>query len=265
MRIRLHLTHVSGVNSLPLDNYPLASLIYRTVELASPGQSAFLHEHGYTDEQTRKKYKFFVFSRPYVPGAYIRAGRLWFAPGRIEWQISSPIDSFIQAFIIGLQAQERIAIGDSQGIANFVPERIEEVPLPRLTSPMRFTALSPITVAVDELGTDGQYHKHYVRADDSRFGLVVASNLLNKYRVLTGNKTNDLHLRFDFDRDYIKLRGGVERVSKLIQYKGVLVKSYMAPFIVEGSEDLIRLGWECGFGASNSQGFGMAQEARIVG
>ena len=37
-----------------------------------------------------------------------------------------------------------------------------------------------------------------------------------------------------------------------------IIKSYLAPFVVQGGVDLIQLGWAGGFGNGNSQGFGMA-------
>jgi CRISPR-associated endoribonuclease Cas6 len=75
---------------------------------------------------------------------------------------------------------------------------------------------------------------------------------------LFGTAVSEDELEFSFDWDYIRGRGGSYRVSKLVSYKNLKIKSYLAPFWVRGNPELIALGWECGFGSANSQGFGMA-------
>jgi CRISPR-associated endoribonuclease Cas6 len=52
------------------------------------------------------------------------------------------------------------------------------------------------------------------------------------------------------------------RISKLIDYKGTKIRGYQAPFTVTGPPELLRIGYACGFGDRNSQGFGMVEVAR---
>ncbi|MCX7910914.1 MAG: hypothetical protein N2505_04965, partial [Endomicrobia bacterium] len=40
----------------------------------------------------------------------------------------------------------------------------------------------------------------------------------------------------------------------------IKIPAIMCPFEAEGSQDLIRFGYECGFGELNSAGFGMVEE-----
>jgi CRISPR-associated endoribonuclease Cas6 len=84
-------------------------------------------------------------------------------------------------------------------------------------------------------------------------------NLIEKHRALTGCDPDEDWLEFEFDQEYICRRGGVDRISKLVQFKETKIKSYQAPFRVSGSLELIQLGWESGFGNANSQGFGMVE------
>jgi CRISPR-associated endoribonuclease Cas6 len=272
MRIRVLLVPENPTPSLPLDNYPLASLIYRSVSIVAPDHAEFLHSQGYLAPRSDnlltpeprsggKRFKFFVFSRPYVLNARVQDGRLRFDPGPVEWQISSPIQDFIEDLVNGLSSQGSITIGDQHADTRFRIDRIEIVPPPRFTTRMRFTTLSPLTVAIAEEDARGLRSKHYVRAEDERFGPLVASNMLEKYRALTGYDTSELKLKFEFDWEYINRSGGPGRVSKLLQCKGTNIKCYPVPFFASGSAELIRLGWECGFGAANSKGFGMAQAA----
>ena len=87
--------------------------------------------------------------------------------------------------------------------------------------------------------------------------LLIAANLREKYRILFGAEAAT-PFHFAFDEDFARQRGGIERCSKLAHYKGLHIKSYLAPFVVQGGVDLIQLGWAGGFGNGNSQGFGMA-------
>ena len=92
----------------------------------------------------------------------------------------------MQNFISGLIKEQRVWIGDEHGGSWFVVQEIEEIPPPRFGSKMRFIALSPLMVAIEQAGPQGERQKHYLRANDSRFGPAVASNLVEKYRALTG-------------------------------------------------------------------------------
>jgi CRISPR-associated endoribonuclease Cas6 len=51
------------------------------------------------------------------------------------------------------------------------------------------------------------------------------------------------------------------RIHKLITYKDTKIFCYHCPFTVEGSPELMRIGYECGFGDGNSKGFGMVEVA----
>ena len=86
---------------------------------------------------------------------------------------------------------------------------------------------------------NGQAHKLYVRPDDDRFAELVKRNLLEKHRVLYGCEPQNTDLEFAFDWDDIKRRGGVEKISKLINYKDINIRGYLAPFKVKGSMELI--------------------------
>lgn len=262
MRLLIRLIPLSEPASLPLDNYPFASLIYRSVWMAAPDYAEFLHEEGYpAQEQSQrneqelglrehKRFKFFVFSRIEQPGKRVANGRQWLKPRPLEWQVASPIDEQMELLAAGLIAQGVVSIGDNQGVTDFGVSEIIELPVPRISSKMGFRTLSPLFVAVDETREDGSRTKQHLRAEDSRFGERVRMNLLRKYRALTGSDPEDGDLEFKFEG---------EPKPQLVQYKGTHHHSYLGRFIVSGSKELIRLGWECGFGEANSKGFGMAE------
>jgi CRISPR-associated endoribonuclease Cas6 len=105
-------------------------------------------------------------------------------------------------------------------------------------------------LSVDETRADGSRTKQHLRAEDPRYAERMRANLIRKYQALTGSDPSDAELEFGFEG---------QPKSQLVQYKSTHHHCYMGEFTVTGSEELIRLGWECGFGEANSKGFGMVK------
>lgn len=251
MRIRITLTPATYPASFPVNQHAVASWIYQTVAMVAPDFAGFLHNEGFHAEASTKNFKFFVFSLPKLPRYTFQHDSYRFAEGFVQLQIASPLPNFLEAFVTSLTAQGTFRLGGQL----YEVSALEILAPPIIHDQMRFAALSPLTVAVQPAGSPTKY---YVRAHEAEFGPLVVANLCEKYRVLYGTDIDEGELEFAFDWDYIEGRGGPERVSKLIAYKDIKIKGYLAPFYVRGNPELIALGWECGFGSANSQGFGMA-------
>lgn len=257
MRIKLKTEPLSPKASLSFNyNYSFSSMIYAILSRSSSQYADFLHEEGY--KSGNKRFKFYTFSRPWVERQQVRNGRIYVLPGGVTWQISSPVEDFLNNLVNGLFKAGELVLADEHSTNYFHIKQIETITVPEFTEEMRFSCLSPITVSVKE-ERNGQLHKLYVRPDDARFAELVRQNLIEKYRTLNNCEPIDNHLEFAFDWEDIKGRGGVEKISKLIKYKDIFIRGYLAPFTVKGSKDLIQIGYECGFGNANSQGFGMVE------
>lgn len=258
MRLLIKLTPLSEPASAPLDNYPFASLIYRSVWIAAPDYAEFLHEEGYLaqeeggdpEQPEHKRFKFFVFSRIEQPGKRIAQGRQWLRQQTVEWRVASPIVEQMELLATGLVTQGVVSINDKIGATDFLVSEIRELPPPMIVRQMKFKTISPIFLSVGEMRADGSRTKQHLRAEDPRFGERMRMNLIRKYRALTGSDPKDTDLEFKFE--------GPPK-SQLVQYKATHHHCYVGEFSVTGSEELIRLGWECGFGEANSKGFGMVK------
>jgi CRISPR-associated endoribonuclease Cas6 len=79
------------------------------------------------------------------------------------------------------------------------------------------------------------------------------NNLREKFYALSGEYP-------DFDELRLKFVGAPK--SQLVQFAGTNHKCCDGVIEVAGSERLMRLGWECGFGEGNSKGFGMVWAVR---
>ena len=257
MRIKLVLKPLHKDSSLSL-NYPysFSSLIYRIIASSSSDYADFLHNQGYKNGS--KSFKFFTFSRPQIESQRVNNGRIYILSNSITWQIASPIKDFLENLVKGLFQQEEILLADD-GLKNyFAVTSIEKLSSPLLQDKQTFKCLAPVTISITEIYNDKR-QKVYVSPDKAIFSELIRNNLIEKWRVLYSKDPESDHLDFNFDWDFINRQGGVNKVSKLICYKDINIRGYFAPFSVSGSKELIKLGYECGFGNANSQGFGMAE------
>ena len=267
MRLRIHLQPVRRTSEIPVDNYPLASAVYRLLYSIAPEYAVFLHEEGFpagaeiADDgerrESHKKFKFFVFSRLAQRGKKIAGDRIRLNDSLVTWQIGSPLDEMMRVLGESLDANPELTIGDRKSHATFVVAGIDVVEALHVSGSgvgrFRGETISPIFVSVDEMGTEGNRVKHHVRADDERFTARIVSNLREKYRALTG-----VSLEEESDAD-LSIRFTEAPRSQLVQYKGTHHKSYMGRFLLVGDPRLIWLAWEAGLGEANSKGFGMIE------
>jgi CRISPR-associated endoribonuclease Cas6 len=231
----------------------MAGVVYRYLECADADYAEFLHNEGYAASEggeDRRRFKLFTFSpiratRRQANGSVLRLG-----PGMAEWLVSSPVEKFLTEYATGL-----LSFGEMRaGTATLPIVSVESLPTPATAETMRFTCLSPI-VSSETTYEGGARSTRYRFPDDPAFSESIRQNLLGKYAALYGRAPADDRLSLTFDRDYLARQphGG----TKLIEFKGIHIRGAFAPFTLTGSPELIRLGYECGFGEKNSSGFGM--------
>jgi CRISPR-associated endoribonuclease Cas6 len=258
MRIRVHLRAPPPI-VIPLNYaHQLASLIYRVLNCSSSAYATFLHGQGYGAGDRR--FKLFSFSPLFGHPRQLVAGHLRMETTAVSWYITSPVEAFLRHVVQGILGIDRVEVGG----LTFQIEQVETLPEPPFKAEMRFTCLSPITMSVR---TAGQRWAQYLSPDDSQFAAAIRANLERKYALveaLQGKATEALRdetFSLTFDPHYVARHGG--RISKLIDYKGTKIRGYQAPLTVIGPPELIRIGYACGFGDKNSQGFGMVEVGRL--
>lgn len=230
----------------------LTAAIYSLLETSNADFARALHDEGYPVDDGPKRFKLFHFG--WLRGRHRAEGeRLRFAPGPIEWRIGSPVSDFLTHCATGLLAAGHIRVGS----AAFAITDIETLPTPAFTSaPSRLTCLSPIVCAKPL--PDGR--TRFLRpTDGDEFSEAVRKNLLLKYQVLHGRPPEDDTLHLTFDAAYLESKGGTKKMT----YKGIDIIGAFAPFMLAGSAELQRVGWECGLGEKNAGGFGMVERAKI--
>jgi CRISPR/Cas system endoribonuclease Cas6 (RAMP superfamily) len=185
MRLLVHLQPVENVSEIPIDNYPLAAIVYGLLAAVAPEYAAFLHDEGYAagpekgeddiDEgasgPSNKSFKFFVFSRFAQRNKKIVGGRIRLNDSLVTWQIGSPVDEMMGAVAEALVTHGKITVGDSVSRATFRVAGIDIAAPPPFGRSLRGETLSPIFISVNEMDEAGNRIKHHVRAEeDDRFG-----------------------------------------------------------------------------------------------
>lgn len=266
MRIKLTLKPLNKVCSIPINyQYPISSAIYKVLSHASNDYAQWLHNHGYLS-LNKKPMKLFVFSKLLIPNRKIENNKITiFDFCDCTLFVSSPLSKdFIQHFVVGLFQQQEIEIGSQYTVGRFVIHQVETLADPLISSENKFTCLSPIVVSSKHLHK-GKEKIYYIRPDDPQLNEAIRNNLVQKFQTIYQKLPEKSQLIFTLDKNYIQRKGGYQNISKLITIKEgnkneqTQIKSFLAPFTLEGSIELIQIAYDCGIGEKNSLGFGMIE------
>lgn len=251
MRIKLTFKANDERASIPLNyNYAVSALIYKTIAESSPEFAKKLHEKGFVVGE--KTFKLFTFSRIETKDAFVdfKSKRIFLNNPYIKLQVSSPIDEFLKNFVFGTFTQQIFRIDKS----DFVLDSAETIEETEITEEMSFRALSPVTESI----RNDKNEAVYLLPKDA-WSEIITRNLQRKYEALYGKTLPDAKVEWKWNEEYFADERKQKKAEKLIDIKGIKVRGWLAPFSVKGDRELIKLGYETGFGNKNSQGFGMVE------
>ncbi|HDR05695.1 MAG TPA: hypothetical protein ENN84_10700 [Candidatus Marinimicrobia bacterium] len=141
----------------------------------------------------------------------------------------------------------------------FYVENVESLPERFFDSRESFVCKSPIVVSTMMDRPDGKRSVHYlnylIQKEREHFIENLWQNLVRKYEVLYQQPyLGEYPFAFHFDPEYIARYNG--KIGKWIVVKqGIKVLGMEAPFFIEAEPDLIRVGYDCGFGEKNGSSF----------
>lgn len=175
----------------------------------------------------------------------------------IVWYVTSPFADFVEKVQDRLSESGLIKICDQE----LLMERAVPLPAPDFTNnPIKFKCLSPITVSkvIRQGGGDGP-KEIFFNPHESEFYNRIRLDLIEKYRHCFGTLPKNNRIFLEFDKDYeIKKK----KISKLIEIDGEKIKSWLSPFIMAGSPELLSIAYDWGVGNRNPMGFGMVEVVR---
>lgn len=249
MRIKITCDIGEGIR-LPINyNYFLTGVIYQFLKESDPEYAHFLHQDGY--EQENRRFKLFTFSQ-LMAQRKIQDDQIHFR-SPLTWYISSSQEPFLENFAAALMQTGILQIERHR----MRVQDVEVLRQPRFGPQMTFRCLSPITMSTVRERDDTPY---YCLPDDPQFSELVRRNLIRKYEAVHQHPPTEKSFAMTFDQAYLDKRKG--RVTRLVDFKGTKIRGILSPFHVIGAPELIRIGYECGFGDKNSMGFGMVEVLR---
>lgn len=198
---------------------------------------------------TRYQSALFTFSQLYFDQYFISAEGIHNQGQSVYWYVSSPKFYLLEGMMRGLKANGLINIGDF----TMQVQEIEVIGDPDINEVMEFSCMSPITLTSSQ---EFEGRSRYGRIEDVDFIEYLRKDLISKYYQVHDSLPTDESIDFVFNRHYMKNR---RRVTRLVDFNGVKILGYMIPFKVKGNPELIRIGYQLGFGHRNKCGFGMVK------
>jgi CRISPR-associated endoribonuclease Cas6 len=210
-----------------------------------------IHNKGY--RYGRREFRLFTFSR--LLGEFrLEKGNIFYKGKCILW-VASPITEILESFACNLARRGMVKLGNNHcQIASI------EVPFSQdYKEDLLVRAISPITVYSTLLTRDKKKKTYNYTPFEREFSELIKRNLLKKYAVV--NKLNECP-SFDFSITPERISN---RNEHIVLYKRTVIKGWSGVYRIKGNLDLIKLAFDCGMGAKNSQGFGMIEKYEMRG
>jgi len=170
------------------------------------------------------------------------------------------MEKSFEHLILGIFSNQSFEFGKRENPAFFEIIHVETLKEPVFQEQMNFSCLSPIAVSVrnDENHSSKHYLDYLNPAERKQYIAALFENLKMKYRAIyhedfIGSQEFD----FSFDPAYIVKKSG--KIRKMVKFGKSNIVGMEAPFKISAAPELIRIGYDCGFGVNNSAGFGMAE------
>ena len=238
MRFLIRLGNGGGEFEVPYNHlHYLQGLIYHRIRKANPDLSLGLHRP--------KVPKLFTFSLFMAERRKTLKGKPYFlGSGASFFYFSTPVPEIAEAFIGGLLQEPEVELWGEK----FHVESVKALSEPSSFSGKTYSTLSPI--AVTTLKPRFGKLKHYdLSPGEGEFYENLKENLREKYILLHGKKPPE-----DFEIKVLNAK------SKRLQVKpGIYQIAWHLVFKAYGDEDLLKVGYQAGFGEKNSLGFGMVK------
>ena len=219
----------------------LTKAVYMTLNTADPDYATRLRDHGFSWKN--RIYRLFVYS-DLTPVHWSLSSHGLADVRWMTWQIGSPDQQFMDAFIKGIERQA--------GKLHIFGTLIEVVDIVRIDPPelgdgLVFRTVSPIAVSVGD--PSRSRHPIYLRPDQLEFVEALRRNLITKWQAF--------HQR-EWDGGEFDLRVWNPK-QKLVRVFDANVRAWHLHLQMWGDEGLIRFAHDTGLGIKNSQGFGMIE------
>ncbi len=238
MRIVITFTSEGRVR-LPINyNEVLQGFIYSHLDGILAG---FLHEEGFRCGS--RSFKLFTFSR--LIGKVRASEGMFNIRGPFKLIVSSPHREMLQSLAECILKSPEVDLANNP----LIVQSIEVKFTPPVAEDVVVEMLSPVTVYSTLHTPEGRKKTYYYNPREREFTALCRENILKKYRAFYGRGPEDT----DFSIEPLRVS---KRDEKIVTYKGFVIKGWMGRYRLSGNPELLRLAYDAGIGAKNSQGFG---------
>ncbi|HEX5154700.1 MAG TPA: CRISPR-associated endoribonuclease Cas6 [Parafilimonas sp.] len=252
MRLQLTLTASQTHALLPVNyQYPLSAAIYKIIERADSGYSAFLHNTGYT--VNGKRFKLFTFSDLRTP-FIIQGDRLLMKARNATVTICFHVPVAAENFIKGLFMHQQLDIADYKSRVQFTVQQVEMLPVQVSTDmPVLLQPVSPLVVG--KKNERGNYD--YLAPGDADYVYWLLHNWKEKCATVYSEDAAAM-----FQQVAIKVINANKARSRLITIKAgtpeaTQIRGFMGFRLeVTAPKEVLELGLNAGVGLYNAMGCG---------
>lgn len=258
MRFKIYLRQKKEGQLIPYNyQYYISSFIYDTISRADRHFAGWLHDEAYTNGN--KKFKLFTFSKLNIPRFEQEGNHLKIASSDVYLTLTMLIDKIAEKVVAGLFEEQKLTIFNGDVRADFHIKFIEQIPEPAFTETMYLRTISPVLLKKKET-TGGNEKVIFLRPDDEDYLQYLRTNLEAKYKV-SSQQADSVAINNGTIESFKVLNGYKASLIKIKEGKPdeVMLKAYNYHFEIKGSPELIRIGYQSGFGINNSLGFGCVE------
>lgn len=162
----------------------------------------------------------------------------------VEIILSSPIESFLSRFGYLMIICDDVYLGENQ----LKMTKLRVMEKPKIDSLELIYMLSPVVVYNTFIKSSGESLLHFYSPNDKEFSEIIEKDLREKFFMIHNYEPEE------FQRISIS---PVKVEERLFRYNhDIEMRTWIGIFILEGSSELINIGYEAGIGCMNSLGFG---------
>ena len=237
-------------NALPQSNlYEISEWLHASFLAHAELFSSWLGENGLPTDIDR--FDQFCYSRLFIPSFGKERDRLLIGSEPIEWYLSLFPEKHTKEMVCAVFENQQAFIGDFLTKVEFRVSKIEQLESPDFRS-MKFRTLSPLYLPIQR--RDGSLMS--ISPETLNYDNLFFQRLKEKYVACSG-KPYDGDPTFSFrllDTPYsssVIVNAGMKNELK--------IRGFDASFLLEADPELLRVGYEAGFGEKNTIGFGMVE------
>jgi len=236
---------------LPLHyNEIIQGFIYKHL---SPSLAEKIHNQGFVDPETGRRFKLFTFSRLIPEEKPIIKNHTISFSSPFNLIVASVDTSFIQDLVENLLTKEKLTLNEMEVRISSV----EVLPLPKYQPSILVKTLSPITVYTTFDTKEEKKKRYYFNPKEKDFEIRIIENLRAKLRAWLGKNWYE-----NRDGRFVKVIPQGTFKKKVIVYKKTVINAWDGNFILKLPEEMFRMAFLTGLGAKNSAGFGCLEIKR---